>query len=358
MSLSIAMVGGGTGGHVIPALAVAGELRDRGHQPFFIGTERGLEAKLAPASGFPIEWIEIGGLKSVGIGQTLKTLGQLPSSVVRSLSILRERRAAAMFSMGGYAAGPPMIAARLCGMPALLMEPNAVPGLTSRWMARAVARALISFPEAATHFPPGKSELTGLPVRAAFFAVPRRERGEKLAVLITGGSQGSRRFNQAARESWPQFAAAAFAVRLVHQTGPGMYDELSKAFVKAGLDGEVVPFIEDMAGAFAGADLVVCRSGAGAVSELAAAGRPSILVPFPFAADQHQLRNAEAMVKAGAARLVPDAELTGRRLFEEVAAFAAKQEELERMGEAARSLARPGAARRAADLLEELARRV
>jgi len=355
MNLSFAMVGGGTGGHVIPGLAVARELLARGHEPFFIGTRRGLEAKLAPAAGLPVEWIEIGGLKNVGLGQTIKTIWQLPSSVARSAAILRERRAAAMFSMGGYVAGPPMAAAWLRRIPMVLMEPNAMPGLTSRWMARVVQRALLSFPEAAAHFPAGRTELTGLPVRAEFFDVPPKGREEKLTVLITGGSQGSRRLNHAARESWPLFRQGKFAVRLLHQSGPGMHGELARDFSASGLDGEVVPFIEDMPKAFAEAGLVVCRSGAGAVSELAAAGRPAILVPFPFAADQHQLRNAEAMVKAGAARLVPDAELTAQRLYEEVSALAAGEGLLEKMGQAARSLAKPGAARRAADLLEELA---
>jgi UDP-N-acetylglucosamine--N-acetylmuramyl-(pentapeptide) pyrophosphoryl-undecaprenol N-acetylglucosamine transferase len=353
--LSFLMAGGGTGGHVIPALAVARELRRRGHQPFFIGTRQGAEARLAPADGFPIEWIEIGGLKRVGAAQTLRTLWQLPQSVARALAVCRERRPAAVFSMGGYVAGPAMLAAWLRRIPMVLMEPNAVAGVTNRWMGRFVERALLSFPEACAEFPEGKAELAGLPVREEFFSLAAKPREERLTVLITGGSRGSRRLNQTVRESWPLFRQAAFPVRLIHQTGKEDCEALRAGFASSGLEGEATAFIDDMPSAFARTDLVVCRSGAGAVAELAAAGKPAILVPFPHAADQHQLRNAEALARAGAARLVGDAEFTGERLFKEVEALAWEAGALERMGQSARSLARPGAARRAADILEELA---
>jgi UDP-N-acetylglucosamine--N-acetylmuramyl-(pentapeptide) pyrophosphoryl-undecaprenol N-acetylglucosamine transferase len=199
--------------------------------------------------------------------------------------------------------------------------------------------------------------VTGLPVREEFFAIPPKPREAVLTVLLTGGSQGSRRLNEAARESWPLFAGGPLPVRFIHQTGPAAYPELAAAFAATGLEGELVPFLDDMPGAFARSDLVVCRSGAGAVAELAAAGKPAILVPFPYAADDHQLRNAEAFAAAGAARLVLDREMTGRRLFEEVMSLASEPGRLERMGQAARKLARPGAARRAADILEELGAR-
>jgi UDP-N-acetylglucosamine--N-acetylmuramyl-(pentapeptide) pyrophosphoryl-undecaprenol N-acetylglucosamine transferase len=172
-------------------------------------------------------------------------------------------------------------------------------------------------------------------------------------VLITGGSQGSRTLNHAARQSWPLFLRAGFPIRITHQTGSNGFGEIRDAFALAGIEGEVVPFLSDMPAAFAAADLVVCRAGAGAVSELAAAGKPSILVPFPYAADNHQTRNAQAMERGGASRLVRDAEMTGEKLFETVSRIIA---DLTRMGEAARQFAKPGAARRAADVLEEVAR--
>lgn len=349
------MAGGGTGGHVIPALAVARELRERGHKLLFIGTKRGMEARLVPTESFPIEYIEIGGLKRVGVHRKLVTLWQLPQSTLQVLRLIDSRGTAVVFSMGGYVAGPTVIAAFLKRIPVVVMEPNAVPGVTNRRIGRFVSRALLSFPETSIYFPPGKTEFTGLPVREEFFAMPRRSRQPVLSVLITGGSQGSRTLNQAARQSWPLFRQANFPVRFVLQTGRADCEAIRAEFARSGIGGEVVAFIEDMPSAFAQADLIVCRAGAGAVAELAAAGKPSVLVPFPFAADQHQLRNAEAFERGGAARLVLDKDMTGQKMFEVVTGLASADGRLERMGEAARRFARPGAARRAAEILEELA---
>jgi UDP-N-acetylglucosamine--N-acetylmuramyl-(pentapeptide) pyrophosphoryl-undecaprenol N-acetylglucosamine transferase len=322
---------------------------------FFVGTREGIEARLVPAAGFPIEWIEIGGLKRVGVARSVRTLGQLALGTLRMTRALGRWRPAGVFSMGGYVAGPVVLAAALRRIPMVLMEPNAAPGMTNRWMGRVAARTLIGFPETARHFPKGKTELTGLPVRAEFFALAPKPREEALSVLITGGSRGSRTLNQAARQSWPLFREAGFPVRLTLQAGREAHAELARDFAATGLAGEVVPFIDDMPAAFAAADLVVCRSGAGAVAELAASGRPAILVPFPFAADDHQRRNAEALVGAGAARLVPDREFTGQRLLEEVRSMEHETGLLERMGEAARRFAHPRAAERAAELLEQAA---
>jgi UDP-N-acetylglucosamine--N-acetylmuramyl-(pentapeptide) pyrophosphoryl-undecaprenol N-acetylglucosamine transferase len=348
------MAGGGTGGHVIPALAVGRELRARGHEVFFVGTDRGMEAKLVPAEGFELQRIDIGGLNRVTIRQKVITMAKLPLTTLACGKFVRP--SSAVFSMGGYVAGPPVMAALLGRKPVVVMEPNAIPGFTNRVISRFVTRALISFDATKSYFPKGKTETTGLPVREEFFRIPERTRGDILEVLITGGSQGSRTLNRAARESWPLFRQSGFPIRLVHQTGPRECDELRAAFQESGLDGEIVPFIVDMPAAFAGADLVVCRSGAGAVSELAAAGKPSILVPFPFAADDHQTRNAQAMERAGAARLIRDAELTGERLFAAIGEVS-EPHLLENMARAARGLAKPGAARRAAEILEEVAQR-
>ncbi len=352
--LVVAMAGGGTGGHVIPALAVARELAELGHRPFFIGTRRGLEARLAPEAGFEIEWIEIGGLKGVGLARMLRSTVQLLPGLWRAAAYLKRRGAQAVFSMGGYAAGPVMLAAVITGTPLVVMEPNAMPGLTSRALGRWVRRALLSFPEAARYFPPARTEITGLPVRREFFELPPKLREEVFTVLITGGSQGARTLNEAARQSWPLFRASGFPVRFLHQAGEQAAARLACEFAASGLQGQVTAFIQDMPAAFAAADLVVCRAGAGAVAELAAAGKPSLLVPFPYAADQHQLRNAQAMVRAGAARLVEDREMNGERLFGEITALASSPESLERMAAAARSMARPDAARRAAAVVEQL----
>ncbi|HZT38985.1 MAG TPA: undecaprenyldiphospho-muramoylpentapeptide beta-N-acetylglucosaminyltransferase [Bryobacteraceae bacterium] len=355
MSARFIMAGGGTGGHVIPALAVARVLAARGHQPVFIGTERGLEAKLVPAAGFPIEWIEIGGLKRVGWRSAVKTLRMIPGSVRRALAHLDQRRPAAVFSMGGYVAAPVMLAAIRRRIPIVVMEPNAMPGLVNRRLGRFVARALLSFPEAERYFPRGRSEITGVPVRPEFFQVPPKPRGDSLTLLITGGSQGSRTLNRAAQQSWPLFRESRFRVRFLHQTGIAEHEEIARQFAQSGMEGEVTPFISDMPAAFAAADMVICRSGANTVAEIAASGKPSILVPFPFAADNHQLRNAEALANAGAARVVADSEMNGRRLFDEVTSLASRPGALDELGAAVRRFARPRAAERAADVLEEFA---
>jgi UDP-N-acetylglucosamine--N-acetylmuramyl-(pentapeptide) pyrophosphoryl-undecaprenol N-acetylglucosamine transferase len=342
---------GGTGGHVIPGLAVARELRQRGHHATFVGTRRGMEDKLVPAAGFELKLIHIGGLNRVGFTRTLTTLAQLPFA---TLGCLRDP-SDAVFSMGGYVAGPPVMAALIRGTPVVVMEPNAVPGFTNRVIGRFVSRAVISFAETARYFPKGRTRATGLPVREEFFRILPKARSATLNVLITGGSLGSRTLNQAARQSWPLFRKSGLSIRIVTQTGASAFEPLREEFTQAGLDGEIVPFIANMPEAFAAADLIVCRSGAGTVSELAAAGRPAILVPFPFAADDHQARNAEAMERGGAAWLVRDAEMTGEKLFEAVTALAAADSALERMAEAARQFAKPGAAGKAADILEEAA---
>ena len=347
------MAGGGTGGHVVPLLAVARELKERGHACVFIGTRTGFEAKLVPAAGFPLEFIEIGGLKRVGVIRTIRTLTELPLSVIKVRGMLNKYRPGAVFSLGGYAAGPVVLASLQKRLPLVVMEPNAMPGLTNRQIGRFVTRALLSFPEAQRFFPAGKSEITGLPVRPEFFRIQAKPREGKLTLLITGGSQGSRTLNQAAAGSWRYFRESNFPVRFIHQTGTATYEALAKKFSETGLEGEVLPFIDDMPGAFERADLVICRAGAGAVAELAAAGKPSILVPLPTAADQHQLRNAEAFDKAGAARLISDQEMNGGRLFEEAGKLKSQPETLKRMGERARGFAHPEAARRAADVVEE-----
>ena len=344
------MAGGGTGGHVIPALAVARELRLRGHSVRFIGTRRGIESKLVPAANFPIDWIEIGGLNRVGPRQMLASLAELPWSVFEAARLLyRARPVTAVFSMGGYVAGPVLIAALWKRIPVVVMEPNAVPGFTHRKLASFIAKALVSFEETVRYFPKGRAEVTGRPVRDEFFAIEPKPRTDVITVLITGGSQGSQTLNRAAEESWPLWKKDS--VRLIHQAGERAYPDLAPKFRASGVAGEISAFLDDMPRAFAEADVIVSRSG-GTVSEIAAAGKPSILVPLAGAADQHQLRNAQAFEKAGAARLVLDSEMTGARLVEEVMRLAGEPGLPETMGNAAAALARPGAAKRAAEILE------
>jgi len=347
------MAGGGTGGHVIPAIAVARELKREGHDAYFVGTDRGVESRLVPAAGFRLEKIRVGGLKNLGLMTRIASVWRLVAETIGQWRALGSARPAAVFSMGGYVAGPPVLAALLRGVPVVVMEPNAVPGFTNRWIARWVKRALISFEETARYFPAGRTEVTGRPVPEEFFQIAPKAEGT-FTVLITGGSQGSRTLNEAARQSWPLFRESNASVRFIHQTGSAMHEALAADFAKTGLEGEVVPFLTDMPAAFAAADLIVCRSG-GTVSEIAAAGKPSVLIPFPFAADDHQLKNAQAFERAGAAVLSLDRDWNGEKFFDAVMALRSDPAKLFQMGENARKLARRGAARRAAEILVDLA---
>jgi UDP-N-acetylglucosamine--N-acetylmuramyl-(pentapeptide) pyrophosphoryl-undecaprenol N-acetylglucosamine transferase len=344
------MAGGGTGGHIFPALAVAKLLREQGHDVLFIGTKQGMEARLVPEANFPIEFIQVGGLNRVGLMRQLKTLVELPLSSGAVTGILGTWKPDAVFSMGGFVAGPTVIAAVLRRVPLVIMEPNAIPGFTNRRLAPFVYRALVGFEDTARWFPSGKTEVTGLPIRAEFFQIEHRTPG-KFTLLITGGSRGARKLNAASRESWPFFRKNGTPICIIHQTGPAEHAALAAEFQESGLEGEVLPFIKDMPGTFSEADLVLARSGAGSVAELAAAGMPSILVPLPFAADDHQRKNAEAFVKAGAAGMVLDGELSGERLYAEVEQLRASPDRLREMGRRVRQFAKPGAAERAAEVL-------
>src|ERR1035438_5772157 len=259
MSKLFLMAGGGTGGHVIPAIAVAREVSRMGFEVLFVGTERGVENRLVPAAGFRLERIRVGGIKNLGIATRFSSLWRLLSETAGQISRFSEWKPAAVFSMGGYVAGPPVLAALLRGVPVVVMEPNAVPGVTNRWIAKWVKRALINFEDTKRFFPVGRTELTGLPVREEFFHLPPKA-GTEFTVLITGGSQGSRTLNEAVRQAWPLFRDAGLPVRLIHQTGSPMFQALSDEFRQTGLSGEVYEFIQDMPGAFAQADFVVCRS--------------------------------------------------------------------------------------------------
>ncbi len=310
MSKTFLMAGGGTGGHVIPALAVARELRRRGHEVFFVGTERGLEGRLVPAEGFELQMIHIGGLNRVGMRQMASTLMRLPFTTLACGRLVR--RSAAVFSMGGYVAGPPVMAALLRRRPVVVMEPNAVPGFTNRVIGRFVARALVSFPETAAYFPPAAPRSPACRCARSSSGSRRSRAGAVLEILITGGSQGSRTLNQAARESWPLFRKSGIPVRIVHQTGAGGF-RIDRARASRNpawrarwcLSSPICPRRLPRPTWW-------CAAPARArFRSWPPPGKPSILVPFPFAADDHQTRNAEAMERGGAARLVRDAEMNG-----------------------------------------------
>ena len=359
--MRVIIAGGGTGGHVIPALAVAAELRRRSQQRrsqedevLMVGTSRGLEARLAPQNGLRLETIAVGALKRVGAWQAGATLLRLPYSFWQAGRILDAFQPHVVYGVGGYASGPVLLMAAMKNIPVVVHEPNAAPGFANRAIAPFVSRALVAFPEAQRFFPAGRVEVVGVPVRPEFFAAPRKAHRPPLTIFISGGSQGSRKINQAVIESLPLFASSGEPFCFIHQTGEKDYELVRAAFAQHGLEGraEVIPFIEDMPGAFARADLLVCRAGAATLAEVTAAGKAAILVPFPFAADDHQLKNARSLEQAGAARFLLDAELNGRRLFDAVHEVLPRLEEME---ENSRALAQPRAAEKIVDVLERAA---
>ncbi len=337
------LAGGGTGGHIIPALAIAGELKKSyGCECLFIGTARGIENRLVPGAGFPLQLVRVGALKNVSLMTRLKTSLSLPRAVWDAGRMLNEFAPDVVIGVGGYASGPTMLAAIVKHIPTLAFEPNVVPGFANRVVARFVTAAAVHFEETAKYF--RQAEVTGVPVRHAFFEIPPK-RGGTPTLLVFGGSQGAHAINEAMIRCLPVLRREAPGMHIIHQTGERDYNDALAAYREMGEAAEVFKFIEDMPAAFARADLVVCRSGASTVAEITAAGKPAIFVPFPRAADDHQRVNAEALARAGAAIVVEESKLEGVWLAETIAALQQDSARLQRMSRAARSLAHPNATR-------------
>lgn len=349
----VAIAGGGTGGHLVPGLAVAEALRAGGVERIvFIGTARGLETRMVPAAGYQLELISIGGFKNKGVRRQLGTLARLPGAIFESGRILRRHRAAAVLGIGGYASGPALAAARLAGIPMVLLEVNVQAGLANRLAARWAAATAINFAEAAPAF--RHPTVTGIPVRAEFFRLG--EPVEPPQLLIVGGSQGAKALNEVLPAAAAEWQRRGLRARIRHQSGAAAPSAVAAAYAAAGVAAEVVPFIDDMPAAVGEAGLVICRSGAGTLGELAAAGRPSILVPLPTAADQHQLRNAVSFARAGAALCIEQAALTATHLADQVQSLLEAPTRRAAMAAAARRLARPDATAAIAHLVLQVAR--
>jgi UDP-N-acetylglucosamine--N-acetylmuramyl-(pentapeptide) pyrophosphoryl-undecaprenol N-acetylglucosamine transferase len=355
--LKLLIAGGGTGGHVIPAIAVALEWlrRDASRDVIFVGTARGIESRLVPQAGLKLELIRSAGLKGMGMAQFAHNILLLRLAFWDSLAILRRHHFAAAFGVGGYAAGPVMLSAILSGLPSVIFEPNAEAGFTNRVLADMAARIAAGFPSVAEKLG-RRAVMTGCPVRAEFFDAPAPRPAPPYRIFITGGSQGSRAVNRAVIEALKILSTESSRLKIVHQTGEREYNSVLEAYKGTNIDAEVAPFFSNMADRFAEADLIVCRSGAITVSEVAAAGRAAIFIPFGAATDSHQMRNAEELVRAGAARLIPEPELSGSRLAREILALIDHPARLIELGVRARGLARPHAAEKIVDLIEEVAR--
>lgn len=348
---SVIIAGGGTGGHIYPGIAIAQEfkLRRSDSQVLFVGTARGMESKIVPRAGFELELIEVAALKRVSLFERIKALLVLPKSFLAARSLIRKAKPQVVIGVGGYASGPVVLLASLLGIPTIIAEQNALPGFTNRVLARFINAAAVSFEEARSLFG-SKAEITGNPVRAEFFDVPLREPGKVIHILITGGSQGAHAINETMCETMPLLAGEAARLSLTHQTGEQDFERVRAAYEKSGLKAEVKPYLENMVAEFERADLVISRAGATTVAELAAAGKPAIMIPFPFAADDHQRKNAEAIERAGAGRMILQAELTPERMAQELLWLINDPQQLVRMAEASRNLGRPDAAARVVDL--------
>ena len=307
--MKLLIAGGGTGGHVFPAIAIAKEWMSRGseREVVLVGTQRGIEMKLVPQAGLPLETLRVAGLKGKGGTTLMKNLAMLGSGLTDALAVLRKHKPAAAFGVGGYAAGPMMLATWLRGVPNVIFEPNAEPGFTNR-------------------------------------------------VLITGGSQGALAINRTVIDAMDRLTVRKSELAIVHQTGERDYNAVRTAYARREFPAEVVPFLTNMAERFAWADVIVCRAGAITAAEIAASGRAAIFIPFGHATDSHQLRNAQEMARAGAGRVVPEPELTAERLSSEIFSLLDQPGEIERQSCAARKLARPNAARDIVNMIEEVAR--
>ncbi len=355
------IAGGGTGGHVFPGIALAEEVvtRHPENDVVFVGTARGLEAAVVPAAGFPIELIAVQGLKGKGFLGLLAGLALLPRAFLQSFAILRRWRPDVVVGVGGYASGPVVLAALLARIPTAIQEQNAVAGLTNRILGLFVQAAFTAFPEAGRYFARRKVHQLGNPIRRMLLDNYMRPsaKHDRMRLLVFGGSQGAHGLNMRVIEALPHLADMKDQIHVTHQTGARDLAQVEKGYRAVGMEPDVREFITDMSQAYAEADLVVCRAGATTLAELTVCKKPSILVPFPAAADNHQVKNAQSLVEAGAAVMIEERDLTGERLAEEVRAILCDPERRERMARAAGSLGSPQAAPEIADVCVDLLRR-
>ena len=354
--MKLLIAGGGTGGHVFPALAIAQEWMSRGteREVVLVGTERGIEMKLVPQAGLPLETLRVAGLKGKGGATLLKNVAMLGPAIVDARRVLRKHKPVAAFGVGGYAAGPMLLATWLARVPNVIFEPNAEPGLTNKILAQISARIATGY-EISARVWGKKAIVTGCPVRSEFFSIAPRKPEKPFRLLITGGSQGALPINRVFVDAMDSIATRKTELAIVHQTGERDYNAVRTAYARREINAEVVPFLTNMAERFAWADVVVCRAGAVTAAEIAASGRAAIFIPFGKATDSHQLRNAQEMSRAGAGRLITEAELTAQRLTTEIFSFLDQPQEIEKLSTAARRLARPHATRDIVNLIEEAA---
>lgn len=361
MTVRLLIAAGGTGGHLYPGLAVLEALKARTDvDALFVGTERGIEARVLPALGHSLTLVDVSPLNGVRGKALVSAMGKLPGAAVACARILARFRPHAVLGVGGYASGPVMAMAILARVPTAVVEPNAIPGLTHRWVGRFVDRAYVTYEETVRYFGKDRARVFGTPVRKVFLEAARQTRDGRtgrLHVLVTGGSQGARALNRVVPGAVAKLRASGMDFTVTHQTGPLDQETVAKEYIARGIDAEVVGYITNLAEAMARADLVVCRAGAGTVAELCVVGRPALFVPLPTAADDHQTKNAQAMAARGAAECLAQRDLTEASLAERLERLLIEPDRLRTMGERARSLGRADAADKVAEDLLALLRR-
>lgn len=354
--MKVIIAAGGTGGHIYPGIAIAKEIlrRDTKSEVLFVGTARGLETKIVPDNGFQLALIHSVGLKNVGLAGKIKGLMVLPRSFLEARKILKEFKPDVVVGAGGYVAGPVLLTAHFMGFPTLVMDSNALPGFTNRRLAAFIDKAALTFDDAMPYFGK-KGVVTGNPVRSEFFDIAVKEPEDELTVLIFGGSQGSRALNIAMIDALDLLKSQDSSIRVMHQTGETDFDVVKAAYAEKGWkNADVRPYISNMVDAFTDADVMITRAGATTCAEVAAAGKAAIMIPLPTAADDHQRKNAEALVRKGAARMILQKDLSGVSLAREINELLSNSKALKAMSEAARQMARPDAAEATVDLIESI----
>ncbi len=347
------IAGGGTGGHLFPAVAIAEEFlkRDGRNRVLFIGTERGLEKRVLGDYGYPLRTIQVEGIKGKGIFRSIVGLSRIPRSMMQSWSIIRDFGPHVVLGVGGYASGPAVMTASLMGIKTAIAEQNALPGFTNRILGRFVKKIFLTFPDRDKFFSEKKVVVTGNPVRAGICEDSEGigEDEEMLTLLVFGGSQGASSINRAVTESLPYLGDVKDKLIFMHQTGEKDVDEVSKAYLDSGMDAAVSPFIRDMASAYRSANLVICRAGATSIAEITAMGKASILIPYPYAIGNHQVLNARVLHDAGAARIILEDDLTGESLADLVTSLHSNRKMIRKMARKSKKL---GKKKAAADIVD------
>jgi UDP-N-acetylglucosamine--N-acetylmuramyl-(pentapeptide) pyrophosphoryl-undecaprenol N-acetylglucosamine transferase len=333
--MRIVIAGGGTGGHLFPGIAIAEEFLKRDDQTkvVFIGTKKGIESKLLGQLGYELREIDIEGVKGRGSMALVRGTYQIPKSMWQSKCILKQFSPHIVVGVGGYASGPAVLTAHFMRIPTAIAEQNAIPGITNRILGIFADRIFVTYAQTRTYFPQEKVILSGNPVRAAFIVgrIKEKEKKDYWHLLIFGGSQGAEAINKGIIDMLPQLQSMKDKVNVLHQTGSRQLEEVKKAYEQFGIQAIVTPFIVDMAGAYADADLIICRAGATSLAEITAAGRAAILIPYPWAANDHQLKNAQALASEGAAVMMPERELSGSKLFSAIENLLRDEQKLRQM---------------------------